>query len=105
MDRDAPFRSTSPARRVGVVAALLATVVITLSIVVLGASTAAAEGWLPGGSTGEQQPVGLARAGSEPAAPNWIDGGPVVPLLVVSTVAMLAGGCGLLWSRCRTAAT
>jgi hypothetical protein len=101
MDRDPPLRSALGARRARL---LLLALVAVLSLVVLGAGTAAAEardGWIPSGPSGDEQPVSLARAGSDSATPNWIDGGPVVPLLLLSTFAMLAGGCGLLWSRCR----
>lgn len=100
MDRDAPLRSQVTARRAGLLVALL----LVLGSLLIGAGPAAAEGWLPGRSPTDDQPVSLARAGAEPATPNWIDSGPVVPLLLVSTVAMLVGGCGLLWSRCRAAA-
>jgi hypothetical protein len=103
MDRDAPLRSHLGARRARL---LILALVAVLSILVLGAGTATAEaveGWIPAGPSGEEQPVSLARAGSESATPNWIDGGPVVPLLLLSTFAMLTGGCGLLWSRCRAA--
>jgi hypothetical protein len=105
MDRDPPLRSHLGAPRARL---LLLAPVAARPILVLGAGTAAAdagEGWIPSGPSGEEQPVSLARAGSESATPNWIDGGLVVPLLLLSTFAMLAGGCGLLWSRCRAASS
>jgi uncharacterized membrane protein YphA (DoxX/SURF4 family) len=98
MDRDAPLRSQVTARRAG-----LLVVLVALAWLLLGAGSASAEGWVPGPPS-DDQTVSLARAGAQPATANWIDSGPVVPLLLVSTVAMLAGGCVLLWSRCRVAA-
>lgn len=67
--------------------------------------SAAAQAWEPGlqppaGPDGD--PVNLARAGTDPMTPGWIDGGPVVPALLVLTAAMLLGGSVLLWQRCRT---
>ena len=102
MDRDPPLRSNTAARR-----GRLALVVFALAVAcLLGLShSAAAQAWEPGlqppaGPDGD--PVNLARAGTDPMTPGWIDGGPVVPALLVLTAAMLLGGSVLLWQRCRT---
>jgi hypothetical protein len=104
MDRVPPLRSTVKPRRAGVLATILVATVLTLSSLLFGAGVAAAQGWVPGVASDGEQPVSLARAGADSATPNWIDGGPVVPLLLILTAGMLIGGGALLVGRCRSAA-